>query len=159
MPSEPSDEGTTVSETCTLDEIKRAAAGLSPWAYLATVGADGQPDVVPIHPSWEDDTLWVLVATDSVKAHNTSANPNVALHWQATEAGDGVELWGTATLFTDVGTKRRLWDGTFDYDLNAFAPGGPDNSPGAAFLAIAPERAVIIEQYGMGTARRWQKGR
>ena len=84
-----------------------------------------------------------------------AANPNVALHWQVTEVGDGVELWGTAEVFSDVETKRRLWDGVFDYDLNAFAPGGPDNSPDTAFLAIAPTRALVLKQYGMGGLRRW----
>ncbi len=145
-----------MSNTCTLDDIKRFASDLSPWAHLATVGSDRKPDVVPVHPCWEGDTLWVLVASDSVKARNTSFNPNVALHWQVQESGDGVELWGTAALFADVETKRRMWSGVFDYDLNAFAPGGPDNSPGAAFLAITPERALIVEKYGAGAIRRWR---
>ncbi len=35
----------------TLDEIKTFATGLSMWAHLATVGADGEPDVVPVHPA------------------------------------------------------------------------------------------------------------
>lgn len=41
----------------TLDDIKIFAAGLSPWAHLATVGADGEPDVAPVHPCWEGDAL------------------------------------------------------------------------------------------------------
>lgn len=82
-------------------------------------------------------------------------NSNVALHWQVTEVGDGVELWGTAELFDDVETKRRLWDDVFDYDLNAFAPGGPDNSPETGFLAVTPTRALVLEQYGMKGAKRW----
>ena len=145
-----------MSGRCTLEELKSFAAGLSPWAHLATVGEDGKPDVVPIHGCWEGDTLWVMIGTDSVKAHNLSANSNVALHWQVTEAGDGVDLWGIAELFTDVETKRRLWSGVFDYDLNAFAPGGPDNAPRTGFLAITPERGVILKQYGMGGIQRWR---
>jgi len=90
-----------------------------------------------------------------VKARNVTANPNVALHWQVTEVGDGVEIWGTAELFDDIDTKRRLWDGVFDYDLNAFAPGGPDNSPETAFMAITPTRALVLKQYGMGGMQRW----
>ena len=39
------------------DEIKAGAARLSSWAHLATVGADGKPDVAPIHPAWEGDTF------------------------------------------------------------------------------------------------------
>ena len=138
-----------------LAAVKAFASALSPWAHLATVGADAKPDVVPVHPCWEGDTLWTMLGASSVKARNVAANPNVALHWQVTEVGDGVEVWGTAEVFTDLETKRRLWNGVFDYDLNAFAPGGPDGSPDTAFLAIRPERAMILHQYGMGGIQRW----
>ena len=36
-----------MSNDCTLDDVRSIAAGLSSWAHLATVGADGEPDVVP----------------------------------------------------------------------------------------------------------------
>jgi general stress protein 26 len=144
-----------MSDDCTLDDVKAFATQLSPWAHIATVGADGEPDVVPVHPCWDGETLWTMLGTTSVKAKNVADNPKVALHWQVTENGDGVEVWGTGELFTDLETKRRLWDGVFDYDLNAFASGGPDNSPDTAFLAITPTRALILEQYGMGGLRRW----
>ncbi len=144
-----------MSEQISLEEVKTFAQGLSPWAHLATVGADGHPDVVPVHPCWEGETLWTMLGSESVKARNVAANENVALHWQVTEVGDGVEVWGTAELVTDVETKRRLWDGVFDYDLNAFAPGGPDDSPGTGFLAIKPTRALVVKQYGMAGMQRW----
>ncbi len=145
----------TSPDPTTLEDVKTFAAALSPWAHLATVGADGNPDVVPVHPCWEGDVMWVMLGTGSVKARNVAANPNVALHWQVTEVGDGVELWGTAEMFSDVETKRRLWDDVFDYDLNAFAPGGPDDSPGTGFLAVTPTRALILKQYGMAGMQRW----
>ena len=145
-----------MSDEISLEDVKAFATGLSPWAHLATVGADGEPDVVPVHPCWEGDVLWTMLGEGSVKARNIADNDKVALHWQVTEVGDGVELWGTAELFTDVETKRRLWDGVFDYDLNAFAPGGPDDSPGTAFLAIRPNRAVVLKQYGMKGIQRWR---
>ena len=138
-----------------LEEIKVKAAALSSWAHFATVGADGKPDVVPVHPCWEDDVLWTMCGTTSVKVLNIAANPNVALHWQVTEKGDGIELWGTATVHTDLETKRRLWAGVFDYDLNGFAPGGPDGSPDTAFIAVRPERALWLDTYGMGGTDRW----
>jgi general stress protein 26 len=138
-----------------LDQVKARGAALSPWAHLATVGADGLPDVVPVHPCWEGDTLWVMCGTESVKVRNVAANPNVALHWQVTEQGDGLEVWGTAALFDDLDTKRRLWNGVFDYDLNLFAPGGPDDSPGTGFLAVTPLRAMWIGAYGMRGVERW----
>lgn len=140
---------------CTLNDVKEFATGLSPWAHLATVGADGEPDVVPVHPCWEGETLWTMVGTTSVKARNTADNNKVAFHWQVTAEGDGVEVWGTAELFTDVETKKRLWDDVFDYDLTAFAPGGPENSPDTAFLAVTPTRALVLKQYGMGGMQRW----
>ena len=64
-------------------------------------------------------------------------------------------MWGTGEVFTDLETKQRLWNGVFDYDLNAFAPGGPENSPDTAFMAIRPERAIILHQYGMKGVQRW----
>jgi general stress protein 26 len=144
-----------MSNEVTLDEVKTFATGLSSFAHLATVGADNAPDVVPVVPSWEGDTLWAMLGAKSVKARNVAANPNVALHWQVTEAGDGVAVWGTAEIVNDLDTKRRLWDGVFDYDLNTFAPGGPDNSPDTAFMAIRPSRALILRQYGIGGMQRW----
>jgi general stress protein 26 len=145
-----------MSDNCTLDEVKTFVSGLSPWAHIATVGADGEPDVVPVHPCWDGGTLWTMLGIDSVKARNVADNAKVALHWQVSANGDGVEVWGTGEVFTDVETKRRLWDDVFDYDLTAFAPGGPENSPDTAFLAITPSRALILKQYGAGGMQRWR---
>lgn len=138
-----------------LEDVKSFGAGLSPWAHLASVGADGKPDVVPVHPCWEGDVCWVMIGESSVKARNVAAHPDVAMHWQVDAIGDGVEIWGTAEVFTDLETKRRLWTGVFDYDLTAFAPGGPEDSPDTAFLAITPQRALVLKQYGMGGMQRW----
>ena len=126
-------------------------------ATLTTHNARGDLQVTPVGFTYEPERALARVITwaDSIKARNVAANPNVALHWQVTEVGDGVEVWGTAELFTDVETKKRLWDDVFDYDLNAFAPGGPENSPGTGFLAITPQRALILHKYGMGGAQRW----
>ena len=138
-----------------LDHIKTEAARLSPLAHVATIGADGEPDVVPVHPAWEGDTIWFMAATDSVKARNVAHHAGVAMHWQVDEAGDGVEVWGTAEVHDDVETKRRLWTGVFDYDLGDFAPGGPDDSPTMAFIAVRPQRAVYLEMYGMKGRWTW----
>lgn len=139
----------------TLDDIKSFAAHLSPWAHLATVGADDEPDVTPVHPCWDGDVLWIMCGTSSVKARNVADNPRVALHWQVTEVGDGVEVGGTAEVVDDRDTKRRLWNGVFDYDLDAFAPGGPDDSPGTGFMAVHPTRALLLRGYGRGGVERW----
>lgn len=139
----------------TLDTIKADATRLSAWAHVATVGDDGKPDVVPVHPAWDGDTLWFMSFGDSVKVRNIASNPAVALHWQVTESGDGVEVWGTATVHDDVDTKRRLWTGVFDYDLDLFSPGGPDDSPNTVFVAVDLERALSIKAYGMGGREVW----
>lgn len=144
-----------MTDTIELSDVIAFASGLSPWAHLATVGGDGKPDVSPVHPCWEGETCWLMVGTDSVKARNVAHHVDVAMHWQVTAVGDGVEIWGPAEVVSDIDTKRRLWEGVFDYDLNAFAPGGPDNSPGTGFMAITAERALILHQYGMGGLKRW----
>jgi general stress protein 26 len=138
-----------------LERVKVLSARLSPWAHLATVGRDGDPDVVPIHPAWEGDVLWFMTGAKSVKARNIAAHPSVAMHWQVSEAGDGLEVWGRAEVRADVETKRRLWKGVFDYDLNQFAPGGPDGSPDVVFVAIRPARALYVEQFGMKGRETW----
>lgn len=138
-----------------LADIRTAASALSPLAHIATVGDDGKPDVVPVHPAWEGDTLWIMSGGSSVKARNIAGNPSIAMHWQVSEAGDGVELWGTASVHDDLETKHRLWTGMFDYDLNMFAPGGPDGSPDTAFIAVQPERAVWLRFYGINGRDTW----
>jgi general stress protein 26 len=138
-----------------LEQVKTESARLSPWAHLATVGVDGDPDVAPVHPAWEGDTLWIMTGTSSVKARNIAHHPNVAMHWQVTEAGDGIEVWGEASIHTDLETKQRLWNGVFDYNLSDFAPGGPDDSPDTGFVAVQPKRALYLIAYGMGGRDTW----
>jgi general stress protein 26 len=139
-----------------LDAVKAKAKQLSPWAHIATVRADGTPDVTPVHPCWEGDTIWIMVSTGSVKVRNIASNPKVALHWQITEKGDGLEVWGTASVHSDLATKERLWTGVFDYDLNLFVPGGP-SSPEVAFVAVEPDRALWLGAYGMAGSDRWSR--
>ena len=58
-------------------------------------------------------------------------------------------------MFTDAEDERRLWDGVFDYGLNAFAPGGPDDPPGTGSMAIHTNRALVLRRSGMGGMERW----
>lgn len=139
-----------------LDDVKSEAARLSQLAHIGTVGADGKPDVAPIHPAWEGDTLWISTSLGSVKVRNIGANPNIAMHWQPNDDGDGVALWGTATIHSDSETKHRLWTGVFDYDLNDFVPDGPD-SDDVCFVAVEPERALVLKQYGMAGRDTWRR--
>jgi general stress protein 26 len=138
-----------------IDRLKQLSAQLGPYAHCATTGADGLPDVSPIHPAWEGETLWFLTRPTNVKVRNIRVQPMVALHWQVTAEGNGLALWGRAEVFDDIATKRRLWHGVFDYDLNLARPGGPDNSPETVFVAIHPERAVYMPNYGAGPRDAW----
>lgn len=140
-----------------LDRIRTESARLSPLAHLATVGPDGAPDVSPVHPAWDGDDVWVMLSTTSRKARNVATEPRVAMHWQVSEAGDGVAVWGRATVHDDLETKRRLWTGLFDYDLDLFSPGGPDDSPTTGFLRVEPDRALLLLAYGMGGTERWRR--
>lgn len=139
-----------------LSDVQSEATRLSPLMHLATVGPDGSPHVAPVHPAWLDGTLWISSFADSVKARNIAGNPKVAAHWQVDESGDGVAVWGTATVHTDIETKRRLWTDVFDYDLNAFFPDGAE-SEGACFIAIEPSRAVVLKQYGIAGRDTWRR--
>lgn len=139
-----------------IDDIETIGRALSVRTYLATVNNDGEPHVVPVHPAWEGSTIWVMTGTTAVKARNIAHNSKVALHWEASDAGDGLLVWGDASIHSDIETKTRLWHGVFDYDLNAFAPNGP-TSPEVVFLAIRPARAVHAIAYGAGGVQRWTR--
>ena len=143
-----------------LSDVKAEAARLGVWVHLATVSPSGTPYVSPVHPAWEGDTLWTMFGTDSVKAKNVAVNPKVTCHWQVSDQTgfDSLIVWGHGQAHDDVETKRRLWDGVFDYDLGEFAPDGPDDAPGIGFLAITPRRAVLLRQYGMGGRDVWRAG-
>ncbi len=96
-----------------------------------------------------------MTGAASVKVRNIAHHANVAMHWQVTEAGDGIEVWGTAKVHTDVEKKKRLWNGVFSYDLNQFAPGGPEESPDMVFVAVRPERALYLIMYGLKGRETW----
>lgn len=137
------------------DEVKAHASRLSPWAHLASVGPDGDPHVVPVHPAFDGTTVWVMVGLSSVKAGNVGQHPGVMLHWQVDETGDGLMIWGRAAVHDDQATKQRLWTGVFDYDLDLFAPGGPDASPDTGFLSVEPTKATFLAAYGINGRFAW----
>lgn len=139
-----------------LRDIEPLGRGLSARCYLATTGESGEPHVVPVHPGWDGTTIWIMTARAAVKSRNISHNPRVAMHWETNDSGDGLLVWGDATIQGDVATKTRLWAGVFDYDLAEFAPDGI-NSPETVFLAIEPVKAVHALAYGAGGVQRWKR--
>ena len=148
--------GSVVDWGMDFENVRAQAARLSPWCHVASVTPDGRPHVAPVHPAFEAGTIWVMTGVDSVKARNVRANPDVMLHWQVTEAGDNLMVWGRAAVHDDLETKRRLWTGVFDYDLNLFSPDGPDGSPGTGVLSVEPTRAVFSEFYGIKGRSVWE---
>ena len=143
-----------------LQEVIEESKKLGEWAHIGTVSPSGTPYVTPVHPCWEQQILWIMVGVDSVKAKNIQTAPVVSCHWQVGPETnfDSLIIWGHAELFTDLETKQRLWEGVFDYDLNAFAPGGPTESPDVAFMSIVPSKAVILKGMGMGGRLVWKAG-
>lgn len=137
-----------------IHDIERLGRELSVRSYLATVGAAGEPHVVPVHPGWEDTSICIMTGRTAVKTSNVRRDPRIAMHWEANAAGDGLLVWGTATVHTDLDTKARLWNEAFDYDLSAFAPDGPD-TPDVVFISIEPTRAIHAMAYGSGGVDRW----
>ena len=86
----------------------------------------------------------------------TGASTGLGLAFTEMLLNEGVEVWGTAAIHTDLETKKRLWTGVFDYDLNAFSPGGPEGSPDMGFMSVKPERALVLKAYGMGGRETWK---
>lgn len=56
---------------------------------------------------------------------------HVATHRQVNGRRDGVMPWRTATVHTDLESKRRLWSGQFGCHLAGLTPESPGHGPGA----------------------------
>jgi general stress protein 26 len=134
------------------------AARLGPIMYLATVTPAGDPHVVPVHIDWHEGAAWSVAGTSDVKTRNIAAHPAVCLHSSVSEVTgwDHLMVWGDAAFLADVETKRRMWSGVFGYDLDDFAPGGPEDSPETGFLRITPYRVVLLRRYGFGGRDDWR---
>ena len=136
-----------------IEESKR----LGHWAYVATANTAGKPFVTPVHPCWENDILWTFIELDSVKAKNVAKNPQISCHWMVGEdtGMDSLILWGDAEVYGDIETKKRLWNGVFDYDLEMWAPDGPEKCPEKGFLKITPQKIILLKFYGVSGRLEW----
>jgi PPOX class probable F420-dependent enzyme len=101
-------------------EPARAETDLLPWSWaeerlaqarnywLATVGADGRPHVVPIWGVWTDRQLLFGTARTSRKAHNLRRSAAAAVHL---ESGDEVViLEGKTDEVVEPDARARLGD-------------------------------------------------
>ena len=67
--------------------------------WIATVGRDGPPHVVPVWFCWEDGKSFLIYAVPGQKVRDIEANPNVALHLNTDPVGeDVVRIDGTANI-------------------------------------------------------------
>jgi len=147
-------------EQVPLETMIEESLRLGHWAYVATANASGRPFVTPVHPNWEGGSLWAMVELGSAKAKNIAVNPQVSCHWMVGEDTemDSLILWGKGEILSDIETKKRLWDGVFNYDLEMWAPGGPENCPDKGFLKITPEKIVLLRFYGAAGRLEWHAG-
>jgi nitroimidazol reductase NimA-like FMN-containing flavoprotein (pyridoxamine 5'-phosphate oxidase superfamily) len=143
------------------DEARRVleSAELS---WLTTVRADGRPHVTPLVTVWLDDTVHFCTGPDEQKAHNLTANPQVAVTTGANawDRGLDVVVEGEAVRVTDAATLGRLaaawatkWDGRWTYGV---AAGGfshdavrDDHVEGAVWVYAV--RATKTLAFGKGT--------
>jgi len=86
--------------------------GLLPWSWaltrlershdywVATVGPDGNPHVMPVWGIWRDDALWFSCSRGSRKARNLAAHPRCAI--TTDNAYEPVVIQGDAEFVDDV---------------------------------------------------------
>ncbi|SDQ15367.1 pyridoxamine 5'-phosphate oxidase family protein [Quadrisphaera sp. DSM 44207] len=110
------------------------------FAMMTTIGADGEPHCRPMATTdvGPDGVLWFFTSTDSQKARDVAANPNVGLGY----ADPGDNLWvsvtGTAELVRDRAKVQELWSAP----LKAFFPDGPED-PEVALLRVTPTKGEV----------------
>lgn len=131
-----------------------AAAKKAIWCALATVTGN-EPRVRMVHPTWEDDILWIATGPQTAKAREIQDNGTVDIQFQVAP-DDFIHLMvrGQATILTDQATKERIWD-VMDYDLAQFWPAGP-SSPDYCVIRVEPARVELSGMFGTMNKRVWK---
>ena len=123
------------------------------WAAVATV-TDNTPRVRMVHPTWEGRVLWFATDSQSAKAQQLRANPNIDIQYQvASPEFVHIMVRGTVELLDDVDSRRHCWE-VMDYDLADFWPDGVD-APGFLPVKVSPQRVELSEMFGMQNKRVW----
>ena len=79
------------------------------FAHLATIGADGRPQVTPVWCDLDGGDVRINTARGRVKDRNLKANPNVALSIQDPEnAYRYVQVRGRVTEMTEQGADEHI---------------------------------------------------
>lgn len=129
----------------TWDEFVQGASAVSWLVYVGTAQANGRPHVAPVSPGFTEDTIWFATRTGSRKFRNLSENPRAAFHWPVggTEGPGELFARGTATLYTALEDRQRLWSaGVLSYDPAGFF--GSPETPDLAFVETSVEYASIL---------------
>jgi nitroimidazol reductase NimA-like FMN-containing flavoprotein (pyridoxamine 5'-phosphate oxidase superfamily) len=140
-----------------LDDVKSESQRYGALAYVGSGSPSGTPYVSPVSVAWVDDEIVAFVASSEAKVANVRTNPRCSVHYAVSEATnwDSCVVWGVARLVETVEGRRALWD-RMGYDLSAFEPGGPE-AGSHAFIAVAPDKAVVLRTYGTLGRETWSR--
>ena len=84
----------------------------SPNCFFCTRAGRGSSGARPMNVRQVDDegNLWFLSASDSYKNKELEADPGVQLYFKGSKHSDFMQLNGRATISTDRGKIRELWE-------------------------------------------------
>ena len=130
-----------------LDETTRAAVASGRLVHLATINADGTPQVTCVYVGWEGDDIVAGHLGDYVKVRNIRRDPRVTLSIESDVPFEGfkpyIVIKGSARVEEGgaVEVLRRVTNGQF--------PPPGDNWPEGFVTRISPQRLSGIGPWGL----------
>lgn len=119
--------------------------------WIASTRPDGRPHVAPVWGLWIDGTLYFGSDSQSRKARNLAANPNVVVHLES--ADDTVIIEGTIESFKpDMPLAIRIAE-AYGEKYPSFKPEPDTNTP---IFRLNPKTVFAwLESSFPNTATRW----
>jgi len=112
--------------------------------WLTTVGKSGTPAPTPVWFLWYDDQLLIASQPDKAKLHNVTANPRVALNFNATHTGGDVGvITGTAMIDDSPisGDERAAYDNKYGADIAGLGmTNGQFHADYSVIIRITPDK-------------------
>jgi general stress protein 26 len=145
--------------------IETSQEGMLPWSWveermkasrnywIGSTRPDGRPHVMPVWGVWVDGELYFGTGSDSRKARNLAANPNVVVHL---ESGDECVIF--EGIVEEVSDRPILVKTAKAYaeKYPGYTP-DPEPSPGQVNYRLIPRVAYAwTERDYPKTATRWQ---
>jgi len=130
--------------------------------WIATVRADGRPQVSPLVAIWLDGALHFATGADEQKAVNLRHNPHVVLTTGCNEwdggldlviEGDAARITDNATLEQLAGAWRRKWDGRWRFEARE---GAFHHETGSALVFAVRLTKVLAFGKGVFTQTRYR---